>query len=448
MANEILENYVVLDLENPNSRGNSICSIGIIIVKDNCIVDEIYSLINPEDRFDEVNQKITGINSVSIIDSPKINEYWFKIKDLLTKNIVVGHNVIYDLNVLSKSLDRYEIEVPVFNYCCTLDLSRRYLNCDSYKLSSLAEIINHKYIQHNALDDAMASHKLMEYLKNNIKIKDFNVRKFEYEMNDSGNLGLGLESTVNELYGIINGINYDQYINNEEIARLRKWVEDNRINKCYSLIRDIINYLEKILEDNILTKYEYIELFNAVESINNSKVYNRNTLSLQVLKGIINGIVCDNIINIEEIELLSDWLKNNDYLTDVYPYDKVLLIVNKVLEDGVLLNEENELLLKTFNEVINPTTDSCLLELDGKTYCLTGEFKFGTKDDIRKKINPMGCIEKSDVSSKLDYLFVGSMGSENWKFGNIGGKILRAQELQEQGSKIKIISEDDLIKQI
>ena len=49
------------------------------------------------------------------------------------------------------------------------------------------------------------------------------------------------------------------------------------------------------------------------------------------------------------------------------------------------------------------------------------------------------------MSGKLDYLFVGGLGSEAWKYGNIGGKIARAQELQEKGKNIQIISEDDLI---
>ena len=42
----MIKDYISIDIENPNTRGNSICSIGIVVVKDNKVVDEIYSLIN------------------------------------------------------------------------------------------------------------------------------------------------------------------------------------------------------------------------------------------------------------------------------------------------------------------------------------------------------------------------------------------------------------------
>jgi len=38
------------------------------------------------------------------------------------------------------------------------------------------------------------------------------------------------------------------------------------------------------------------------------------------------------------------------------------------------------------------------------------------------------------------------LGSPAWKYGNIGGKIVKAQKLQDNGGKIKIISETNLFK--
>ena len=47
----MINDYISVDIENPNARGNSICSIGIIVVKNKKVVEQKYSLINPEDRF-------------------------------------------------------------------------------------------------------------------------------------------------------------------------------------------------------------------------------------------------------------------------------------------------------------------------------------------------------------------------------------------------------------
>ena len=440
----MIKDYISVDIENPNTRGNSICSIGIIIVKDNKIIDKKYSLINPEDRFDINNSKITGLTYADVKDAPTFKEYWKIIEDLFKNNVIVGHNITYDLSVISKALERYDIDAPVFNYYCTLKLSRKYINTNSYSLDSLCDLLkinldNH----HNALEDALASQQIFEYLNKRNDIG--NSEKFEFINKVSDSMDSKLETNINTLYGIIKGINYDGIIDDKEIEKLRLWVEDNRLYKQYSLFDRIINKLEEILEDNVITEYEKIELEKLVTSINESKIYSESTLALQILNGILDGIVCNQKVNQKEIENLNIWLRQNDYLKDVYPYDKVLLEVNKVLEDGILTEEESNYIFDTFNEIVNPDfSDDENIDFNGKTFCLTGEFKCATKQEISKKLQELGGTEKKGVSSKLDYLIVGGVGSDAWKFGKIGGKQAKAQELNEKGANIKIIDEDSL----
>jgi DNA polymerase-3 subunit epsilon len=440
----MIKDYISIDIENPNARGNSICSIGIIVVKNKKVVDEKYSLINPEDRFDINNSNITGLNYSDVKDAPTFKEYWKSIKELFENNIIVGHNITYDLTVIAKALERYDIEVPIFNYYCTLKLSRNFINTNSYSLNSLCDLLNVNLEKHhNALEDAKASQKIFEYLDYNNDIGTS--EKFEFESKLLDKLDSKLETNINTLYGIIKGINYDGIIDDKEIRKLKYWVEDNRLYKQYLLFDRIISKLEEILYDNIITEYERIELEKLVTSINISKIYSESTLSLQVLNGILDGIVCNQKVNQKEIDSLNIWLKQNDYLKDVYPYDKVLLEVNKVLEDGILTEEESNYIFDIFNEIVNPDFNNDEnIEFDGKTFCLTGEFKCATKQEISKKLQELGGIEKKGVSSKLDYLIVGGIGSDAWKFGKIGGKQAKAQELNEKGADIKIIDENNL----
>ena len=440
----MVKDYISIDIENPNARGNSICSIGIVIVKDNKIVDEKYSLINPEDRFDTNNSNITGLNYADIKDAPTFKEYWKSINELFENNTIVGHNITYDLTVIAKALERYDIEVPIFNYYCTLKLSRHFINTNSYSLNTLCDLLNiNLENHHNALEDAKASQKIFQYLDYNNDIGTSEKFKFQNKLLD--NLDSKLETNINTLYGIIKGINYDGIIDNKEIEKLKSWVEDNRLYKQYLLFDRIINKLEEILEDNIITEYERIELEKLVTSINESKMYSESTLSLQILNGILDGIICNKKVNQKEIDNLNIWLKQNDYLKDVYPYDKVLLEVNKVLEDGILTEEESNYILSIFNEIVHPDFNNGEnIDFDGKTFCLTGEFKTATKQEISKKLQDLGAIEKTGVSSKLNYLIIGGVGSDAWKFGKIGGKQAKAQELNEKGANIKIIDEDSL----
>lgn len=127
-SNVTNNSFVVLDIENPNSRGNSICAIGMLIVKDGALVRKEYSLINPEDRFDRTNSEITGITESMVLNSPTLKDYWPEIDSLLSSNVIIGHNIKYDLSVLSKALYRYDMPVPAFRYVCTLELSRSLLS--------------------------------------------------------------------------------------------------------------------------------------------------------------------------------------------------------------------------------------------------------------------------------------------------------------------------------
>ena len=404
----------------------------------------MYSLINPEDRFDLNNTQITGLSYNDIKTAPNFKDYWNKISELFEKNIVIGHNVIYDLNVISKSLERYDIEMPEINYYCTLKLLKENMSMESYSLDKVSEYLEIELTQHhNALKDASATQQIFEYLNKNYDIGKCD--NFRYECILSEDLDSKLETNINSLYGIIQGITYDGIIDDKEVKKIRCWVEENRLYKHYSLFNKIITKFEEILDDNIITDYEKIELLALVSSINKSKMYSEATLALQILNGILDGIVCNEKISQREIDNLRNWLEQHNYLKDVYPYDKVLLEVSKVLEDKVLSSEESNYLLGIFEDIVNPQLDNEEnINFNGKTFCLTGEFKSATKQEISQRIQNLGGIEKAGVSSKLNYLIVGGVGSDAWKFGKIGGKQAKAQELNEKGANIKIIDEEIL----
>lgn len=445
-----MNTYLVLDLENPNTRGNSICAIAITVVQDNKIIEEKSTLINPEDRFDAINSQITGIYPNRVLDAPTLKEYWREIKELLKNNVIVGHNITYDLGVLSKSLSRYEIPVPEFRYCCTLALSHKHIQANSYQLENLCNDLGFKYSSHIASEDVKATHFLFEYIKKNYVIGENDIREYHKSEKLLEHVDERLVTNINNLAGIIEGITADQIINEREVRRLQQWVDENQVNKSYILFNKIINEISLILEDNVIDFYEQIKLKNIVQAIRSSKLYNETTLGLQLLEGIVEGISCDDVINEEEIINLQKWLVEHDYLNGVYPFDKIYCMVEAVLADGKLREEEKEELAIAFRELYCPvalhsetTTER---ELKGKTFCLSGEFSCAGKSEISKKLIEKGAIEKTGVSSKLDYLFVGNSGSTAWKFGKIGGKIAKAMELQEKGSKIQIVGEDEMVE--
>ena len=248
----MLQRYVLLDIENPNTRGNSVCAIAVVLVENEVIIDKKYSLINPEDRFDAINSRITGISASQVQSAPTLKEYWNEIRDLLSGNVIVGHNVTYDLAVLSRALQRYDIDITEFNYCCTLELSKQYIESDSYKLENLVKKLGYEYDAHIALNDALAAGELFKYINLKFEIKDDEIRTYSFFEKTIDKVDERLVTNLHSLSGIIQGILSDGIVNEAEISRLKKWVEENLIYKQYTLFARIIDTLTLILEDNVV----------------------------------------------------------------------------------------------------------------------------------------------------------------------------------------------------
>lgn len=53
-----MKNFAAIDFETANQQRTSVCSVGIVIVRDGEIVDSYYSLIKPEPEYFQVGSKI------------------------------------------------------------------------------------------------------------------------------------------------------------------------------------------------------------------------------------------------------------------------------------------------------------------------------------------------------------------------------------------------------
>lgn len=442
-----MKDYVVLDLENPNFRQNSICSIGIMLIRNNNVVDKKYSLINPEDTFDRINMDITKIAPHMVQKSPNLKEYWPDIETLLTENIIVGHNIKNDLRILSKSLQRYNISVPDFKFICTLSLSKKNLDLNSYKLENIAKKLHIFYNPHNAIEDARACYELFEYINRHKNVELSETKHYHYVPKIVEKYDPKLSTNINNLYGMVRVILFEEYITEAQFALFEEWYYKNVQYNQYLIFLKINLELEKILNKGYLTGSDKKALVDVVDYVPISSIYSKKTLKTQVLQGIIHTITADGKVTIEELSNLKNWLLRNNSLKGSYIYDKILKITNETLKQGFMTFNEQQKISNEFKELLSPIKSTNeKFTLKGKTFCLSGEFKHGNKETIYSLLEKKGAISKNSISSKVDYLFVGDLGSPAWKYGNIGGKILKAQKLQDNGAKIKIIGEKNLFK--
>lgn len=165
--------FVAIDFETANEKRNSACSIGITVVENNIIKEEKYWLIKPcEMRFEPMNIWIHGIKPEDVENEKTFSGLWSEIKPYLDRRLVVAHNASFDVSVLRKTLDSYNIPYPELRYFCSMIMSRNfYPYLENSKLNTINEHLGYKFNHHNASADASACAnivlKVIEELKTN-----------------------------------------------------------------------------------------------------------------------------------------------------------------------------------------------------------------------------------------------------------------------------------------
>lgn len=150
--------FTAIDFETASSERTSVCSLGWCVVKDNIITERKEIMIKPDPfNFNEYNTKINGITPEMVWDKPTFDKYWDMLRPYIENRMIVAHNASFDINVLCTTLEHFGIEIPDFNYMCTVVLSQKaYPELPSHKLNNLAEALGIDFNHHRAYDDAYA----------------------------------------------------------------------------------------------------------------------------------------------------------------------------------------------------------------------------------------------------------------------------------------------------
>ena len=458
-----MKKVTYFDVEYANNKNKSICQIGIMC--ENFSDSEPYYperdiYINPEDGFDDFCIKIHGITKDTVKNEPAFPLVWKEIEKYFTNAVIIGHNVAgADLDALVKALKRYNLDIPELYYICTLELAREYVpayEVPDYSMSTLCEYFGIDIdSEHNAFDDACACADLFKAIIEtySIDINDIKVKKYspcaikEFSQFVASPV---IRKAISEFYGVIRGFSIDNEINAEEFEYIKNWKKEYSVYTSQKDIADIISVLDKIIADEKITIDEIIELQSVVKTYLDVVSTSPITLATQILDGILKGITVDGEITERECKNLRQWLYDNIYLSDHYPFNKTMEIVDKVLEDSIITQEESNYITVMINGMLNPI--DCLKEeinsVDGKHVCLSGNFAYGQKSDVEKYVIEKGGIIDSTVKKTTDILMIGSCECQAYSNGTYGTKVKKALEYNEKGCNIKIIKESDFFSSI
>ena len=187
-------------------------------------------------------------------------------------------------------------------------------------------------------------------------------------------------------------------------------------------------------------------------------IRNRNlTKAVEHLLGLCTGLIADNHLDDREIKFLDLWIKQYPDVTTGWPGKVIADRLRSILADDVITEAERTDLLDTLKGITGlqleetgaaeaavaeiPFDDDPSIYFDSRTFCFTGRFLFGTRANCEREILRRGSVAVDTVSSKLEYLVIGSLIEPSWAHTSYGRKIEKAIDYNNKGHGIAIISE-------
>ena len=153
------ETVVVIDFETTGlypDNGDRVIEIGAVLLRDQEIIDQFQTLINPGFFINTEIETITGISNAMLSGAPSAAEAMEKFVKFIGTYPLVAHNASFDQHFLETELGHYGKKRQL-NFGCTLRIARRlYPDVINYKLETLVRYkeipVNNQF--HRALADA------------------------------------------------------------------------------------------------------------------------------------------------------------------------------------------------------------------------------------------------------------------------------------------------------
>ena len=164
-----MTDFAAIDFETANEQPSSVCSVGIVVVRDGRIADTFYSLIRPEPEYYQwFCRQVHGLGPEDTDGAPVFPRVWEKAVPLIGDLPLVAHNSPFDEGCLKAVFRVYRMDYPDYVFHDTLHAARTVFrdSIPNHQLQTVAaacgyDLTNH----HHALADAEAcAHIAMKIL--------------------------------------------------------------------------------------------------------------------------------------------------------------------------------------------------------------------------------------------------------------------------------------------
>ncbi len=164
--------FCIIDIETNGSKieKHQIIELAAVKVKNGVITDKFESLVYTKE-INPIISELTGIKVEDTIDSPELKTVLLKFKLFLGDAIFVAHDVKFDYNFISASMQKVGLESLLNRPLCSLALAERTIISYRYGLSYLNDMfaLNPNPSHHRAMSDVLTTYGLF-----NLSLKNCN----------------------------------------------------------------------------------------------------------------------------------------------------------------------------------------------------------------------------------------------------------------------------------
>lgn len=171
--------YTVIDVETTglSFHYDEIIELSGVKVRNGKIHSEFSELINPGFKINKSISKLTGISNTELESKPTIGNLINSFIDFIGEDILIGHNINYDIQFINSALLKCSLRPLGNDYIDTLRLSRR-VNKDlvNHKLDTLIQQYNLTRDTHRALDDCRLTNMIYTNLCNRVNQENISLK--------------------------------------------------------------------------------------------------------------------------------------------------------------------------------------------------------------------------------------------------------------------------------
>ena len=147
-----------------------------------------------------------------------------------------------------------------------------------------------------------------------------------------------VDKAIHTLTGLLRGVAIDDDLNAPEIAEVVNWCNEYRQLVNRAPFSELIPKLDGMMADGVIDPEELEDLLWVCRNLSpESEYYDDITNEIQVLQGILHGIMADDHVSMTEATQLQRWVDEHDHLKGTYPYDELESILLAVRPIGSLM---------------------------------------------------------------------------------------------------------------